>query len=260
MSQQILRILLLTLACAGARGAVAAPFEFASDSAVTRAADLTGRVVETRDGRELGRVHDFAIDLTSGRVAYVVVAIGSFLIEDSLIAVAPDALRASADADGRLILESDPASLRQARRFSAGDWPRRADVLAAPGTEIAERAEAPDGDTQVPAVPDRGTATISDGNKTATLSAGERSIRFVNPPPVTAPDQTPRLVNNGEGVPATLFDRLDRDGDGALNRAEIAHELQRDDRYADIDSDGSGSVDRDEFEALQSRRNGAGED
>jgi sporulation protein YlmC with PRC-barrel domain len=239
----------------------AEPFAFGSPSAVTRASDMKGHIVETRDGEELGRIHDFAVDLASGRIAYVVVSVGSFLIEDSLIAVAPGALRESADADGRLVLETDAASLRNARRFSANDWPVRADVLAvarerevSPGQEadsdaVSEQEQIPSG---------RGTATISSRSKTATLSAGERNIRTVERPQAQQapqseqPSPTPQAPPRGE--PTTQFERLDRNGDGVLNRAEIAHELTRRDSYSDIDLDGNGSIDPMEFDALVESR------
>lgn len=245
---------LLPMHQAGAEAAQ--PFEFGSPSAVTRAGAVTGRVVETRDGEELGRVHDFALDLTSGRIAYVVVSVGSFLIEDSLIAVAPAALRQSADADGRLVLETDPATLRNARRFSAGDWPVRADVLAA-----ADSAEPPAGgpaarpDDADAAAPRRGSATISDASRTATLSAGERNVRFEErPAPGPVPETPPPPETLQPRAPGSPFGRLDSDRNGVLNRAEIAHELRRDDSYSDIDLDASGNVDPMEFDAWRESR------
>ncbi len=244
----------LTLALVPA--AAGSSYEFPTASAVTRASELKGRVVETRDGEELGRVHDFAVDLASGTLAYVVVSVGSFLIDDSLIAVAPEALRDSADADGRLVLEADAASLRAARRFADGAWPRRADVLAdqqAPGTAEAATEEA------VATAPARGSATISSRSRTATLSAGERSIRFLEPP--ERPSAQIEAVRDAAARPAptTRFRRLDRDGDGTLNRAEIAHEMGRGDRFADIDLDASGSIDEGEFDAMQNRRGPGGD-
>lgn len=223
-------------------------YEFPTTAAVTRGADLRGRVVETRDGEELGRVHDFAVDLESGRLAYVVVSVGSFLIEDSLIAVAPEALRDSADPDGRLVLEADAASLRAARRFAAGDWPRRADVLAQ--TTQTEAGTTDSDAAAAPGAAARGTATISDGSKTATLSAGERRIEFAEPPAAPPADRD----SAARAAPTTRFGRLDRDGNGTLNRAEIAHEMQRGDRFAEIDSDGSGAIDEAEFDALMKSR------
>src|SRR4051794_180293 len=64
----------------------------AIDTQVARATDWLGHVVMTRDGKELGTVRDFGIDEHTGRIVYVVVSVGSFLIENNLIAVAPDAL------------------------------------------------------------------------------------------------------------------------------------------------------------------------
>ena len=237
------------------------PFEFSSPAAVTKGAELRGRIVETRDGEELGRVQDFALDLSSGRIAYVVVSVGSFLIEDSLIAVAPGALRESADADGRLVLETDASSLRDAGRFSErGNWPVQADVLAAAGdpAPASDEAAAPQEERA-----QRGTATISDGNRTATLSAGERSIRFESAPGDGNAKSAPGDRSHSErnpGEPASRFERLDNDGDGVLDRAEIAHELNRSDSFTTIDRDGSGEIDPEEFDALLERRQAPEED
>jgi hypothetical protein len=67
--------------------------------------------------------------------------------------------------------------------------------------------------------------------------------------PQAPADAPPRAAESQRETPTTLFQRLDRDGDGVLNRAEIAHELSRDDRFADIDSDGDGFIDEQEFDA-----------
>ncbi len=229
----------------------AEPFDFGSASAVTKVSALKGRIVQTRDGAELGRVHDFAVDLASGRIAYVVVSVGSFLIQDSLIAVAPDALRQSADADGRLVLETDADTLRNARRFSAGDWPARADVVASAGGSEAPGESGTGGDDQGSGAQDaeaqpRGSATIRSADKTATLSAGERSIHYDKHP--QPPGSGP--VPPAKPEPTTLFGRLDTDGNGVLDRAEIAHQLTRNDKYSDIDKDGDGTIDAAEFDAL----------
>lgn len=242
--------------------AIAAAWALALPAAAwERGQDLMGRTVETRDGELLGQVRDFAVDLDSGRIHYVVVSVGSFLIEDGLIAVAPDALRESADADRRLVLESDAEALRQVERFGPGDWPDSAAVTAAPATADPDAA-ADDGS---PAGPARGTATISDGSRTATLAAGERRIEFA---PAEVPDDPPAGAEEpaatdtvaAGGPPADgPFSRLDRDGNGVLDRAEIAHEMRRGDRYADIDADASGGVEPDEFEALLQRREPAGD-
>jgi hypothetical protein len=51
--------------------------------------------------------------------------------------------------------------------------------------------------------------------------------------------------------PGTQFERLDRDRNGVLDRAEIAHELERSHRFADIDVDGNGVVDEGEWQRFQ---------
>jgi hypothetical protein len=175
------------IAAGSAPSALAAPaHEFSTPSAITSAEGLIGRRVETRDGEDLGRVQDLAIDLPSGRVGYVLIAVGSFLIEDSLIAVEPAALRETADTDGTLVLEADAAALRTARRFGGDDWPLRAEVRASadqPRRDTAAGADEGNADAaDGPAAPSaRGSAVISDGTRTATLSDGERSIRKAKP-------------------------------------------------------------------------------
>jgi sporulation protein YlmC with PRC-barrel domain len=224
-----------------------------------RASDLLGRIVETRDGQELGRVTDFSLRLDDGRIEFVVVSVGSFLIEDSLIAVAADALRASADPDRRLVLEASAERVRRARRFGPGNWPEAADVLRetdaeAPPLAARDREAAPSADS----APGRGSAVISDGRRTATLSAGERRIEVIKPPPEPAGTAKPpagaakpQPPERATPEPTSLFDRLDRNRDGVLDRAEIAHELGRDDSFSDIDLNRDGVIDREEFERFR---------
>jgi sporulation protein YlmC with PRC-barrel domain len=219
-----------------------------------RASDLLGRSVETRDGEPLGRVHDFALDVDGGRIHFVVISVGSFLIDDSFIAVEPAALRDSADPDRMLVLERNADELRSVPRFADTDWPDSADVVAA--TEAPADAENPAAEAG-----GRGTATISSERKRATLAGGERRIEVTEPEPApTAPDETGKTSGTGEqagtapGVPDGPFARLDANGDGVLDRSEIAHEMRRGDRYAEIDTDADGTIDPEEFAALLARR------
>jgi len=226
-------------------------------------------------------VRDFAVDLSSGRIGYVVISVGSFLIEDSLIAVDPRALRESADADGRLVLEASATALRSAPRFAAGDWPLGPDVVAEQSAQRSAAQE--DGDEpaagQAQAAEsgdrDRGIATISDGLRTATLTAGDRTIRLVEPVRQAgagdreatgnarnAPTEPPKAGDSPEAAAAdnsgkdaeTRFQRLDRNGDGVLDRAEIAHELGRRDSYSDVDLNDDGVIQAEEFETLKADR------
>ncbi len=100
---------------------------FASFAETTKASSWKGRVVVTPNGELLGRIEDLAVDVEAQQVKFVVVSIGSFLVEDNLIAIAPDAIGPSED--GRyLVVYSD--QLANARRFGAESWPAQPDVLA----------------------------------------------------------------------------------------------------------------------------------
>ena len=221
-------------------------------SGLTKASDWLGSVVSTPDGKELGKVQDLAIDDGTGKIAYIVVSIGSFLIEQSLVAVDPDALVLRDD--GELILEADENSLRRAKRFANDSWPAQPDILRSEeGSVDASRSraevEAPAGETRQP-LPESGTATISSRTRSATLSAGERTITERETPPA-APSASVPAVEAGDG---TKFGRLDADGDGVLNRSEIAHEMTRKDSYTRLDRNGNGVIDREEFEAFERQR------
>lgn len=256
----------LTLALAPMAAAAAPAHEFPAASSITRADELIGRLVETHDGEELGRVRNLAMDLPSGRISYVVIAVASFLIDDDLIAVEPGALRESAD--GGLVLESDAESLRSARRFSGRDWPLRADIVARAPQPQGSAGDAADATADALAdVGARGSAVISDGTRTATLSAGGRSIREGGPdggPASDAASSESRPSNAPEASGARApgpsarapvagsegdFARLDRDGNGTLDRAEIAHKLSPGDSYSAIDTNGDGRIQRAEYQA-----------
>jgi len=235
----------------------------ASRAEVARASDWLGRAVVTADGQEVGTVRDLAFD-ANGRIAYAVVSVGSFLIENNLIAVAPDALVPSPNDDGYLRLAADPDSLRQATRFATdGRWPARPDVVRSAGAPtIATQPAAPKpaaaNGAAEPAT--SGTATITSPTRTAHLSASERYISE-NPaerPAIEAATAKKTASAHAGAMPpltpksdATPFERLDRDGDGVLNRSEFAHQMSPKDSYSRIDHNANGVIDPDEFEAFE---------
>ena len=94
---------------------------------VTRASRMVDRVVLTSDGELLGRVEDLALQTGSFEVAYVVVSVGSYLIDNNLIAVNPKALRESSSGE-YLVIPSDV--LEDAPRFNQDSWPNEAQVDA----------------------------------------------------------------------------------------------------------------------------------
>jgi sporulation protein YlmC with PRC-barrel domain len=252
----------LVLTGVGLAAAVAAAH--ASDARLAKASDWLGHAVTTRDGKDLGTVRDLGIDERNGKVVYIVVSVGSFLIENNLIAVAPDALVRSRTEDGVLLLEADPKTLREAKRFASDSpWPTVADVIhgdAGPNTEPPEPAATEPVATNAPAP--TGTATIESRSKTAHLSANERVITenptAVAQPPASSPPEGAQKGASAQSAataprlpPITVFDRLDNDGDGVLNRSEFAHVISPKDSYSKIDANANGVIDPDEFDVYE---------
>lgn len=229
---------LLTVLMFGATTATAAPAKLTS---------LIGHPVMTDASERLGNVEDFAIDAESGRIQYVVISIGSFLVEKSLIAVQPSALSPAKSGDPLVLRMED---LEVAHRFNADNWPDAADVRSAD----APRDSASSGSTgsSTPVLSSSGKATITSGAKKATYEDGKREL--VNGPmrrakPTTpSPQSAPKVVRV---VPN--FKNLDRNRDGRLSRAEIGAELNQRSGFKDLDIDSSGSIDDFEYSAYQER-------
>lgn len=237
----------------------AAQHIFDSESDILRASDMVGSPVVTRNGKDVGKVQDLALDRESGELAYVVVSVGSFLIEHSLIAVQPDALQS--DGSGRLVLYASLNDLQRAQRFASDGWPLAPDVLGT--AEAPDEAAKDPAELEAIAVIEReaqlstGTATIQSDTRTASLSAGEKVINEIERPK-RATNRASREgkivrkpVPRPEGAPITNFDRLDKDNDGFLSRIEIAAQLSFRDSYSDLDLDGNGMIDRAEFFPLE---------
>lgn len=229
----------------------------ASAASPARASDWLGHSVITRDGKELGTVRDLAVDEHSGKVVYLVVSVGSFLIENNLIAVAPDALAPAGTDDGVYLLLADPSGLKDATRFASdGQWPKKADVIRSEApttvaaTQTVEPAAAAPPATASPAT---GTATIESRSKTAKLSASERVITATAPPPTPARPATATTptTTGSRPPPLTQFDHLDKDGDGVLNRSEFAQVISPKDSYSKIDTNANGVIEPQEFDAYQ---------
>ena len=203
----------------------------------------------------LGRVQDFAVDVSNGRIKYVVVSVGSFLIDNNLIAVAPQAL--TADKKGQyIVLNSD--DLAGAERFGTESWPDRADVFA--NAEVAEQSAALVSPTDAQSntdsqAADEPIATISDGRRTGTIRSGERQASIVGEPEkANAPQvgvEPKRWQDNRPAMADSEFEQLDEDGDGYLTRREIGPRMQPHHRFDAFDLDGNDGIDVFEFQVMK---------
>jgi sporulation protein YlmC with PRC-barrel domain len=94
---------------------------------VMSADTLVGRDVENRQGEEFGEVSDLAIDLSSGRIAYVILEYGGWLgLGEKLAAVPWKALKA--DVNNPLVtMDIDKDKLKTLPSFVRGEWPQTPD-------------------------------------------------------------------------------------------------------------------------------------
>ena len=239
------------LACVFVASMLASPWTLA---AASKASSWVGRVVVTTEGDMLGRIEDFAIDVENKSVDFVVVSIGSFLIDNNLIAVHPDALGESSDGL-YLVIYTD--NLDGARRFGRDSWPSSPDVLpSADRTPVdvdGDAIAAEDGDG---GFNDTRVATISSGNRTATMKEGDTTATIETSGPVeTRRVEVAPKRYSGDGAPPLLadseFERMDDDQDGYLSRREIGSRLSQDVSFSDYDFDGNDGIDPFEFQILK---------
>ncbi len=94
---------------------------------VMAASTLQGDAVVNPRGEHLGDIQDIMIDVTSGRIAYAVLAFGGVMgIGDKLFAIPWHALTLDADREC-FVLDIDQARLKQAPGFDKDHWPSMAD-------------------------------------------------------------------------------------------------------------------------------------
>lgn len=88
---------------------------------------LEGNEVRNRRGDKLGAVEEIMLDVSTGRIAYAVLAAGGFLgIGDKLFAIPWQALTLDTDNEC-FILDVDKERLENAPGFDKDHWPAMAD-------------------------------------------------------------------------------------------------------------------------------------
>ena len=96
--------------------------------AVLSASSLSGDKVKNPAGEDLGKVHELMIDLSTGRVAYVVLSFGGVLgMGNKLFAVPWQAFQIDED-EKCFLLDVDKQRLENAPGFDKDRWPDMADV------------------------------------------------------------------------------------------------------------------------------------
>jgi len=91
---------------------------------INRAHNLIGMEVRNRNDERLGEVKDLVIDLPSGKVAYVALAVGGFLgVGEKLIAVPTSALTPSERSDKYMIMDATRGEIVDAPGFVQTNWP-----------------------------------------------------------------------------------------------------------------------------------------
>lgn len=89
---------------------------------IERATKLVGLTVTHDGGKEVGKVSDLVVDLSTARVPLVLVSVGGFLgIGDELNAVPPSLLRYEID-PGQVVLQVSKETLQTAPRFKTSQW------------------------------------------------------------------------------------------------------------------------------------------
>ncbi len=79
--------------------------------------------VRNAEGKKLGDIKDFMVDLDSGNIIYAVLSFGGFLgMGDKLFAVPWEALSVDEDNE-RFVMDIDKSVLENAPGFDKNDWP-----------------------------------------------------------------------------------------------------------------------------------------
>ncbi len=130
---------------------------------VQKASKLIGTTVKNQQDEKLGKVDNFAVDLSAGRIIAVIVSSGGFLgMGDELSAVPPTALKFNTERD-ILQLDATKDALTSAPHFKSNQWPDLGQPSYAYGVYRAYSVE-PYFTTNMVSAPDNTARNVRDRN------------------------------------------------------------------------------------------------
>lgn len=88
-----------------------------------KASKLIGMNIKNQQNEELGEVQELVVDLSNGRISYVVMGVGGILgIGEKYIAVPPSAFNQGPEGE-QLVLNANKSKIEQAPGFTKDNWP-----------------------------------------------------------------------------------------------------------------------------------------
>jgi sporulation protein YlmC with PRC-barrel domain len=115
-------------------------------TALFKGSALVGMEVQNAAGKDLGQIHDLAIDWKTGKIAYGAVSFGGFAgVGDKLFAVPWESFQAKRVGDAEddswvAILDVSEETLKNAQGFNQDDWPDMANERWRAANDRAFRA------------------------------------------------------------------------------------------------------------------------
>ena len=101
---------------------------FGAATTLLSGATITGDEVCNMQDEKLGKIQDIMLDMTEGKIRYVVLSAGGFLgMGDRLLAVPWKALTLDAE-NKRFMLDVDAERIKSAPGFDKDQWPNMADA------------------------------------------------------------------------------------------------------------------------------------
>lgn len=166
---------------------------------VQKTTEIVGLNVHNNQEENIGKVEDVVIDLASGRVVAVIVSSGGFLgMGEALNAIPPDKLQYGPDED-TLRLDMTKEALREAPRFTSGQWPDFSDQNTTDGMNRAYQNRGTTGSQTVQAnrsmtenrtaMENRPMTDARKGNQNVAADNSARNVRDRDDQSLTAGDQ-----------------------------------------------------------------------